>query len=204
MGVITISFDQGIAQIGEYIITRQGDGQVFSGPLPGQPVFDVEVPHGDYLVEVVFQTTCSIPDPTIYTIAQKFEVVFSVPSDLTACGSFVFVPTPDNLDYTITNSSGIDVPRDTNGEFTLTQSDTYTVRGEDPAGIDCPKEKTIVANITQPIVFDISPPIVDCQVGIQYEAILNNADPADVIFLWKDELGVIVGRRQIFVPSRSG
>ncbi|MEP2346917.1 MAG: gliding motility-associated C-terminal domain-containing protein, partial [Algoriphagus sp.] len=71
-------------------------------------------------------------------------------------------------------------------------------------GVNCPREETIVANITQPIDFEISPPIVDCQVGIQYEAILNNADPADVIFLWKDNTGVIVGRRQTFVPSRSG
>ena len=205
MGVITISFDQGVAQIGEYIITRQGDGQVFSGSLPGQPVFDVEVPHGDYLVEVVFQTTCSIPDPNIYTIAQKSEVVFSVPSDFTACGSYSFMPTsPNTLEYTVTTSSGTTISPDTNGEFILTQSGTYTVRGEDPTGINCPREETIVANITQPIDFEISPPIVDCQVGIQYEAILNNADPADVIFLWKDALGVIVGRRQTFVPNRSG
>jgi hypothetical protein len=62
----------------------------------------------------------------------------------------------------------------------------------------------MVATITQPINFDVSPPIVDCQVGVRYEVTLLNALPADVIFLWKDEAGIIVGRTQSFTPSRSG
>lgn len=203
-GLLTINFTTS-PQSGTYTATKQGDGQIFQGSFTNANQVDIAVPHGDYAVEVQDLSGCAIPDPTIYTIAQKFEVVFSVPSDLTACESFTFTPTsPDELSYTVTNSGGTVISPDANGEFTLTLSDTYTVRGEDPAGVNCPREETIVANITQPIDFEVSPPIVDCQVGIQYEAILNNADPADVIFLWKDNAGVIVGRRQIFVPSRSG
>ncbi|TDQ15046.1 CHU domain-containing protein [Algoriphagus boseongensis] len=204
-GLITISFNSGIAQQGEYRIVRQGNGQVFTGPLPNQASFDVEVPYGDYLVEVSDLSGCSIPDPTVYSIGQKFEVVFSVPTSVTACETYSFTPLgPKPLNYTARNSSGGILTPDTNGNFTFTQSGTYTVRGEDPAGIDCPLEISMVVNLTQPINFSLSGPIEDCQTGVRYEAVLVNALPADVIFLWKDDLGVIVGRRQTFVPSRDG
>lgn len=204
-GLITISFDGGVAQIGTYRIVRQGDGLEITGPLPNQAIFDVEVPFGDYQVEVVDQFGCSIPDDQVYSIAQKFEVVFSVPSDLTACQSFTFAPIgPDPLTYTARNSAGATISPDVDGNFTFTQTGLYTILGEDPNGVNCPKEIEMNVTITEPLDFELSGPIVDCQTGIRYEAVLNNADPADVIFLWKDGLGVIVGRRQTFVPSRDG
>ncbi|GMQ34764.1 hypothetical protein [Algoriphagus taiwanensis] len=204
-GVITISFDNGLAQIGEYEIVRQGDGQVFTGPLPITAAFDVEVPFGDYLVEVRDQFGCSIPDTTVYNIAQKLEVLFSVPTSVTACESFTFAPSgPNPLTYSATNSSGAVFTPNASGEFTFTQSDTYTIRGEDPTGVDCPREIQMQVDLTQPLDYQLSGPVIDCQSGIRYEAILNNADPADVVFLWRDDLGVIVGRRQTFVPSRAG
>ncbi|WP_245579233.1 gliding motility-associated C-terminal domain-containing protein [Algoriphagus mannitolivorans] len=204
-GLITIEFTSGVVQIGEYRIVRQGDGQVFTGPLPNQLPFSVEVPYGDYVVEVQDQFGCSIPDPQVYSIAQKLEVVFSVPTNVTACESFTFAPTgPKPLTYTLTNSTGTAINPDASGNFTLTQSGTYTMRGVDPSGVDCPKEISMQVTLTQPVNFSLSGPIVDCQTGVRYEAVLNNASPADVIFLWKDELGVIVGRRQTFVPSRDG
>ena len=204
-GLITIEFNSGVVQLGEYRIVRQGNGQVFTGPLPNQLPFSVEVPYGDYVVEVQDQFGCSIPDPTVYSIAQKLEVVFSVPSNVTACESFTFAPMgPSPLTYTLTNSSGATISPDASGNFTITQSGTYTVRGIDPSGVDCPKEIDMQVTLTQPIDFSLSGPIVDCQTGVRYEAVLNNANPSDVIFLWKDELGVIVGRRQTFVPTRDG
>ncbi len=204
-GSLTISFDGGVAQIGTYRIVRQGDGLEFTGPLPNSASFEVEVPYGDYLVEVLDQFGCSIPDPTVYTIAQKFEVVFSVPSDVTACESLVFAPLgPEPLSYTARNQAGTVLLPGTDGNFTFTQSGTYAILGVDPTGVDCPKEIQMAVTITEPLDYQLSGPIVDCQTGIRYEAVLNNADPADVIFLWKDELGVIVGRRQTFVPSRDG
>jgi hypothetical protein len=62
----------------------------------------------------------------------------------------------------------------------------------------------MTVNLSPALDFNVSSPIVDCLTGIRFEAILNNTDPADVIFLWRDELGIIVGRRQEFVPSKSG
>ncbi|WPR73781.1 gliding motility-associated C-terminal domain-containing protein [Algoriphagus sp. NG3] len=204
-GLITINFTTVPPSGTYYKVVRQGDGLTIENPFPTTNQVDIDLPHGEYSVEVTDPSGCAVPDPTIYTIAQKFEVVFSVPTDFTACGNFSFAPTsPVNLDYTLTNSAGTVIFPDTDGEFTITQSDTYTIRGEDPNGEDCPREETIVAEITAGIDFEVSEPIVDCQVGVQYEAILNNADPADVTFLWKDNTGVIVGRRQTFVPSRDG
>jgi hypothetical protein len=203
-GTIFIEFTSG-SPSGSYLITRQGNGQTFTGTFTNENVVAVNVPYGDYSVEVSDPTDCAIPDPDIYTVIQRFEVVFSVPSTLTACGNFTFIPTsPDVLNYTVINASGTVILPDPSGEFTITLSGVYVVRGEDPAGIDCPREETITASITQPLDFDVPPPVVDCQVGSRYEVVLNNADPADVIFLWRDSNGVIVGRSQTFVPNFTG
>ncbi|OOG75299.1 gliding motility-associated C-terminal domain-containing protein [Algoriphagus sp. A40] len=204
-GKITISFTNGTAQTGTYSAVRQRDGQVFTGILPNLATFEIAVPYGDYLVEVADNSGCAVPDPTFYSIAQKFEVVFSVPTDVTACENLIFAPVgPDPLNYTARNSTGTTISPDAGGNFTLTQTGLYTILGVDPTGVNCPKEIEMNVTITQPLDYELAGPIVDCQTGIRYEAVLNNADPADVIFLWKDELGVIVGRRQTFVPSRAG
>ncbi|TFV93241.1 hypothetical protein E4S40_13345 [Algoriphagus kandeliae] len=204
-GSITISFDNGIPSGGTYVITRQGDGQEFTGSLPNQASFDVQVPYGDYAVEILDPTNCSIPDPAIYSIAQKFTVNFSVPTDFTACENFTFQPEPsENITFTLLNNTGNSIAPDGDGNFTITQTGLYTMRGEDPTGENCPLEIPINATITQPIQFQLDGPIVDCQAGVAYEAVLTNADPADVLFLWKDDLGVIVGRQQRFVPPREG
>lgn len=209
-GSVTFSFDAGIVQIGSYNLIRIGDGTVITGPLPNQPTWTVDVPHGEYEVYILFQPDptmpgCPVTLPDPVEILEKFEVVFSVPTDLTACESFTFTPTgPDPLTFIATNSSGSVISADSDGNFTFTQTDIYTIRGEDPSGIDCPREIEMNVTITQPLDYELSGPIVDCQTGIRYEAVLNNALPADVVFLWKDDLGVIVGRRQTFVPSREG
>ncbi|OYX09059.1 MAG: hypothetical protein B7Z16_18820, partial [Algoriphagus sp. 32-45-6] len=204
-GSITISLDSGLPAVGTYTIVRQGDGQEFTGPLPAAASFTVDVPYGDYLVEIEDPSGCGIPDPTTYTIAQKFEVVFSVPTSVEACEVFAFTPNgPNPLTYTVTNSSGTVINPDASGEYTLTTSGIYTVRGEDPAGVDCPREIQMNVNLSLPIDFQVSEPIIDCQNGVQFGAILTGVLPEDVLFLWKDELGVIVGRRQTFVPSRDG
>ncbi len=208
-GTITFTFDSEVAQIGSYRLVRKGDGLEITAPLPNDWEWTVEVPHGEYEVSVIFQPPlvegCPVtyPDPII--IGEKYQVVFSVPTNFTACDSFTFAPeSPETLIYTVTNSSGTAISPEVDGSYTITQSDIYTVRGEDPTGVNCPRELLMTAEITQPIDFDVAGPIVDCQVGTIYEAILNNADPADVIFLWKDEAGIIVGRSQTFAPNRSG
>ncbi len=204
-GFIAIEFVSGNPQNGEYRIVRQGDGQEFNGLLPAEDRFEVAVPYGDYQVEIIIDSDCPVPDPQVYTVAQKLESLFSVPTDFASCGDFIFSPTsPDLLSYTLTDPSGTVISPDTDGNFTIAQSGAYIIRGEDPSGINCPSEKIMNATINPSLDFDVSPPITDCQAGVQFEAILTNADPADVIYLWRNDSGIIVGRNQTFTPSRSG
>lgn len=203
-GEIFIEFETG-SPSGSYVVTRQGDGLSFSDTFTNSAVISISVPGGDYLVEISDPTNCAIPDPTVYTIVEQEQVIFSVPSDFTACESFTFIPSAsDTLNYTLSDAAGNVISPDPDGSFTITQSGTFTILGEDPNGIDCPLELQMVADITQTIDFQLSGPIVDCQVGARYEALLTDVDPADVIFLWKDAGGVIVGRSQSFVPPREG
>jgi WD40 repeat protein len=204
-GSIQITFTGGLPRVGRYKIVRQGDGLELTDQLPNERIFQILVPHGEYLVEVIDPTGsgCSIPDKTTYTVDQKFEVQFSVPAVVEACDSFSFTPSGLRpLTYTLTGPSGT-VSNEPDGSYLLTQSGSYTVLGTDPTGIDCPKVLPMTVNLSPALDFDVSP-IVDCLTGIRFEAILKNANPADVIFLWQDELGTIVGRRQEFVPSRAG
>lgn len=203
-GSLTVDFPAG-PQSGSYTVTRLGTGQTITGTFSNESTFEIPVSYGEYTVEIQDTSNCTVPDPATYTVVQKHESLFAVPTELVACSSYSFIPTsPANLTYTLTNSDGETLTPNAAGEFVITVSDTYTIIGEDPTGNTCPKLKTIEATITNPINFGVSGPIIDCQVGVQYEADLFNVSPEDVNFLWKDESGIIVGRRQSFVPSTSG
>ncbi len=203
-GSLTINFDAGPVS-GSYTLTRQGDGLEFTGTFTNVDFVQVPVPEGEYAVEIRDPADCPIPDPDLYQIGERNQVVFSAPSDFTACGEFTFEPSSElPINYLLTDAGGNIIDPNADSTFTISQSGVYTLLGEDPAGIDCPLELTLNANISQIIDFELSDPITDCQAGTTYEAILNNADPADVIFLWKDEGGVIVGRSQSFTPPRDG
>jgi len=203
-GGIRITFSGG-PQVGTYKIVRQGDGFEVTDQLPNEASFLVPLSRGDYMVEILDPNGCSIADENSYTINQKFEVQFSVPAVVDGCVSFNFTPTgPKPLTYTLTGPSGAVIAAEADGSYVLTQSGIYSMLGIDPTGIDCPKALSMTVNLSPALDFEVSPPIVDCLTGIRFEAILKNAAPADVIFLWRDDLGIIVGRRQEFVPSRSG
>jgi len=204
-GSIQINLSSGLPRVGTYKIVRQGDGLELIGPLPNQASFQIPVSHGNYLVEILDSTGCSIPNKTVYTVAQKFEVEFSVPAAVQGCVSFPFTPSgPKPLNYIITGPTGNSIAPQAGGSFLLTQAGKYVVLGVDPTGINCPKVLQMTVNLSPALDFEVSPPIVDCLTGIRYEAVLRNATAANVIFLWRDDLGIIVGRRQEFVPSKSG
>ncbi|MHA7130911.1 hypothetical protein [Algoriphagus namhaensis] len=203
-GEMTIDFTNGPVT-GNYVIIRQGDGLEFTGGFTAVTSVQIPLPAGEYAVEIQYTPGCAIPDPNLYTIGSRDQVVFSAPTNFSSCGEFTFEPAAEiALNYTLTDSGGNVIDRNTDGTFTISQSSIYTLLGEDPSGVDCPLELTIDATITQTIDFEVSAPIVDCQAGTVYEAILNNADPGDVVFLWKDAAGIIVGRSQSFAPPRAG
>lgn len=204
-GGLEIFFNNG-PQSGEYRITRQENGQVYSGMFTNSTGFTVLLPHGTYYFELLDSNGCSNPTNNGgFQIAEIFQVDFSAPTDFTACESFTFQPTPDNgLTFILTGPFGNVIPADANGEFTIGQTGVFTLLGEDPSGVNCPREIQINATITQALDYQLIGPMDDCQTGVRYEAQLNNADPADVTFLWRDNLGVIVGRQQSFAPPRDG
>lgn len=204
-GVLTISFTAG-PQSGSYEIVRQEDGTVYSGTFPSTSLVPVAVPHGTYLVNVIDPTGCAIPSTTLYTVAEKLEVAYSVPTTFSACVSFTFAPSASStLTYTLRDPDDLPISVDASGNFTLTKSGIHVMSGSDPSGINCPRMTEINATITAPVTFSVSGPIVDCQVGVRYEAILpSGTNRSNLLFLWRDELGIIVGRREEFVPSRAG
>lgn len=204
-GVLTINFTSG-PQIGSYEIVRQEDGTNFLGTFPSSATVDVAVPFGTYLVNIIDPSGCNIPANGLFLIGEKNEVVYSVPTNLNACENFSFKPeSTATLNYELTDSVGNKIDPDAEGNFSIIATGQYTIIGIDPTGNNCPKSTQINAVISTPILFDVSPPIVDCQAGVRYEAELpTGTDLSEFLFLWRDDLGIIVGRRNEFVPSRAG
>lgn len=204
-GILTINFTSG-PQTGSYEIIRQGNDTRYLGTFNSSTTVTAPVPYGSYLVNVLDPSGCNIPSNGTFVVGEKNEVVYSVPTSLVSCSSYSFAPTsPTALIYTLVDSSGNNILADTAGNFTITTTGLYTITGTDPAGINCPNVTQIDAIITTPIVFAVSPPLVDCLVGVRYEAELPaGTDITQLLFLWRDDLGIIVGRREEFVPSRSG
>jgi hypothetical protein len=204
-GVLTISFTAG-PQSGSYEIIRLEDGVIERDLFSNVSSVPVNIPHGTYLVSILDPTGCKIPDVKPYKIEEKLEVVYSVPTAFSICGSFTFAPSsPTPVNYTLINQNGVGLLADASGNFTLTQPGIYTITGTDPTGVNCPKTTEINATITSPINVTVSAPIADCQLGVRYEAELpTGTNKADFLFFWRDELGIIVGRRPEFVPSRAG
>lgn len=205
-GGLTISFDNGAPSTGgAYLITRQGDGDVFDGTFGTVPSFTVAVPAGEYSVEITTADECSIPDPDTYTVDEREQVLFSVPGNPVACEEFTFRPqSSQSLTFTLTDAGGTILSPDGNGDFTVTTSGEYLVRGEDPTGTDCPLELPMSVEIIPPLQYQVSEPSIDCQSGVTYVALVDNADPASVTFSWRDAQGIEVGRQQQFVPPRAG
>ncbi len=203
-GAIVINFANGTPS-GLYKLTRQEDGQQLEGSFPNTASFSIPVPEGTYAVEISDDTGCTIPEPVTYLIEEKLAVEFTVPTGIVACEAFGFMPqTEQNLIFTLTDSDGNVVDPDENGNYILTESDTYRIIGEDPDGINCILERTIIAEINDPIEFSVSAPIIDCDDGVSYEAILNGSTPDEVFFFWRNESGEVTGRNQTFFPPSAG
>ncbi|AFL84379.1 hypothetical protein Belba_1780 [Belliella baltica DSM 15883] len=201
-GSITIELSAAVQ--GTYTITRQGDGQEFTGALDGQTTV-IEIGHGDYAVQVEDANGCAIPVGDV-TVARRFLADFNVPSNIVACESFELeISTQQNLVFTVTDPNGDLINADADGIYLLNISGVYTVFGEDPDGVACPRERTINLTINDPIQYELSAPQVDCVDGVSYEAIiLDGTDPASVFFFWRNESSQVVGRSQRFFPSAPG
>ncbi|MCH7406201.1 gliding motility-associated C-terminal domain-containing protein [Belliella aquatica] len=189
-----------------YTITRQGDGQVLTGPLSDQTTI-VEAMHGEYFIEVEdVADNCALSVGTA-TIDRKFLVDFTVPSNVEACEAFVFAPLSanDNLSYLVEDANGNIINSADGTNYELTISGVYTITGFDGNNDDCPRTRTITVNINDAIDYDLIESQVDCVDGVTYQAVLNGGViPEEVFFFWRNESGTVVGRSQDFNPSTAG
>ena len=196
-----------------YRIIRRGDGfelgDLLSSIATSLPtVFEIiDVPQGEYAVEILDPTGCPIPFDSTVTVERKFEAEFSIPSPVAACEQFVFTPLSNQtLDFTLRDAAGNVIAPQADGSYTLNVSGRFTMRAEDPTGVLCPSERTMDLVISQPVVFTLAGPLVDnCVQGIFYEAqIPPIEDPATLLFIWRDSAGNVVGRDQRFFPREIG
>ena len=205
IGSMDIVFNLG-PQSGSYQLIRQEDGQQFTGTFSGVTSINVPLPDGTYNLNLIDDVDCAFPDPVSYIIDNAEQVEFSVPTNVTACALYVLVPiSQNNLNYEVRGPNGQLINPDQDGGFTFEFTGVYTVRGIDPSGVLCPSELSLIqAVINSPIDFSLSDPIVDCDLGISYQAVLFGFNPNNANFYWRDSNGNIVGRNQVFFPASPG
>ena len=204
-GQIGIRFVSG-AVSGRYQITRQGDGAVFSGNFENEDSLLILLPEGVYAVEIIDENDCPVPFDELVQIEGVETVNFSVPTNVEACGIFVFSPqSEEQLIYIVLDNDGNEIQAGNDGSFTINESGSYLVIGEDPDGLRCPLERAIDVVIVEAPEFSLLGPRVDCVLGLFYEASLGpNVDSNEVFIFWLNANGEIVSRNPLFFPTVPG
>lgn len=166
----------------------------------------ITIPGGRYLVEVIDENDCKIPEANEVLIPSLNQAVFSVPTSLTICQSYELIPeTSDDLEFTITYPDGSKETLPKGEPFTLTKGGVHTVLGNhtsDPT--ICPTEKNLIVDLVDPIQFE---PILinqDCFGNRTYEAEIFGRDPSTVVFSWFNEKDELVGTGQFLNPVSNG
>jgi hypothetical protein len=204
-GSMDIVFNLG-PQSGSYQLIRQEDGQEFTGTFTATDSINIPLPDGTYNLTLIDIVDCAFPDPVSYIIDNAEQVVFSVPTNVTACGLYILEPQSQvALNYEVRGPNGQLINPDQNGGYLFEFTGVYTVRGFDPNGVLCPSELSLIeVVINSPIDFSLSDPIVDCDLGVSYEAVLFGFNPNNANFYWRNVAGDIVGRNQVFFPPSPG
>jgi large repetitive protein len=204
-GQILINFVNGPVN-GTYQIVREGDGLEFTGSIAGEETVTISVPGGLYSIVVRDINDCPVPFEDQVEVALATQVDFNIPADVIACGQFNFSPqSEDVLNYSVIDAGGNAVLPEADGSFTIINEGEYIVRGEDPNGIACLRERMLNVTFTDPPSFTLVGPRVDCVLGIFYEVVLGpNTAPEDVFIFWLDQSGEIISRNPQFFPTAIG
>lgn len=205
LGVLIIDFD-GIIQSGRYRVVSN-NGNIISESFQNQNQLTVDVPAGNYQVEVSNDVNCTSTNSIIYEVAGIPQVNFSIPGDITACKSYELVPESTvQLTYTLRYPDGSEVAGSSGDGFMLTQNGTHQLigRSSDPNLSLCARTRTFDVTINEPIEFDVIIEQVDCFGNQFITADLFGRDPNSVIVRWYSESGVILGRQQVFRPPSPG
>lgn len=205
-GLFRLTFQNGPAS-GTYVIRSQSEDLVISEEFSSLSVLEIPVPPGIYKVEIIGVDGCRNPSATTFFMDPAPAADFSIPSQVSACGSFTFSPVSSlNVKYTLTDEAGNPLSPVADGSFTITERGTYTVLGEglDPEDSLCPIEKTIQVNLEETVDFELIAPTASCDGPFTYEVDLLGTDPATVSVQWFDESGRRIANGLTFTPASSG
>ncbi|SHN29341.1 hypothetical protein SAMN04488057_11729 [Cyclobacterium lianum] len=204
-GILLLDF-KGLSVSGSYRISSE-NGNSYSDDFQNQTQIEVEVPKGNYRVEVSDNDACSNTKSEFYEVAGPAQVSFSVPSSLTVCERYALSPqTSQNLLFTLTDPSGNEVASEDDGSFIIDQTGSYRLMGTsaDPGSPLCPRTRTMDVVVNEPLEYDFSKRIIDCFGNQIFTAELFDANPNDVIIRWMAPDRTILGRDVEFFPPSTG
>ncbi|MFC4872728.1 hypothetical protein [Negadavirga shengliensis] len=204
-GRIIIDF-LGASQTGKYRIVSD-DGREYEGDFQNETELTVEVPKGNYTVEVGDNNNCTSASTGVEEVEGPNQVSFSIPDDLTVCESFDLLPeSSQDLVYRLTRPDGSQEDADAGETFLIDASGTYRLLGTpvDPDSPLCPRTRTFEVTVTEPLEFDYSNRLINCFGNQIYTAELFGRDPNTVIIRWMTPDREIVGRDEEFFPPGVG
>lgn len=169
--------------------------------------FEFTGPAGNYFFEIANQEGCLNPNPDRVRIESRGQVSFSVPTRITVCETFDFIPDTDqDLVFTLTYPDNTNEIKKAGEAFALNQEGTYTLLGVD-ADLErafCPRESSFIVNFTSPIVYEPELVSRDCFGNQQFRVNLFGSDPSKADIRWYNENNQIVGTGEILYPASYG
>lgn len=169
--------------------------------------FEFTGPAGNFYFEIINQEGCVNPSPERIRIESKGQVSFSVPTRITVCETFDFIPdTNQDLVFTLTYPDNSTEIKNSGEPFVLNQEGTYTLKGID-ADLErafCPRESSFVVNLTSPVAYEPELISRDCFGNQQFRVNLFGSDPSRVDIRWYNENNQVVGRGEILYPTSHG
>ncbi|MDO9551261.1 hypothetical protein [Rhodonellum sp.] len=204
LGEIKVVFLDGAFE-GEFRLVNQRGSIVQSGTIPNLPSLELKVSGGNFALEIVDTSGCTLPEELVFTIPGKNFVSYSVPEEINVCETFEFIPfTTDSLLFSLTFPNGEVINKNAGEAFTLTEAGSYSLMGSSLlANPDrCPRKTDFNVSLFEPIVFEEKLASQDCAGNVVYEAELFGRNPNTVSIRWLNENGSIVGRgSQFFLPA---
>lgn len=160
-----------------------------------------------YSIIPTINKNCELGRSSIQLNLVPDKVLFDIPSEISVCQSFSLIPdTNDELDFFVTSPSG-DVLQGVSGDsFTLDQEGTYIFLAfdQDSPTPYCPEQKEVVVTMVEPVIFE---PILSeafCDGGRIYQAKLENYNPNEVFFIWRNSNGEIIGEEEFLTLPGAG
>lgn len=149
-GAIEITFLDS-HQSGSVVLVKQEDGEEFTVHFENENIVRIELPPGEYAMEMQDDSGNTLSIPMLYSIEKRDMVDFTAPSELIGCAPYPFAPQSSHtLTYRLIGPGGQVIPLDGDGYFRIEESGAFRIIAEDPSGQLCPLERAFQAFITTP------------------------------------------------------